>query len=177
MRFPIDFDDSEEPDIYKLTNRKVKLNDNNYSGHGGTMTLTMSFDAFNKNTDKHVTMENGQEVWICNYNNSYTPLPSTPSVPDETTDLSAVISGNKNLKNGYRRTYTVTFSDKDSNTVDWGNVDYHWNVVADFDIQQIIYENKIDLFIDDENLIGFSFLLQVVIEDITIAEIELTIAE
>lgn len=71
MRFPIDFDDSEQPDIYKLTNRKVKLSDNQYFGRGGTMIVTMSFDAFNTNDDKKVTMEDGQEVWICNYNNSY----------------------------------------------------------------------------------------------------------
>ena len=66
MRFPMDFDDSEQPDIYKLTNRKVKLSDNQYFGRGGTMVVTMSFDAFNPNNDKKVTMENGQEVWICN---------------------------------------------------------------------------------------------------------------
>lgn len=124
MRFPMDFDDSEQPDIYKLTNRKVKLSDNQYFGRGGTMIVTMSFDAFNPNDDKKVTMKNGQEVWICNYNNSHTPLPPTPSEPNETTDLRCVISGNTNLKNGYRRSYTVTFTDKDGNAVDWKDVDY-----------------------------------------------------
>ena len=103
MRFPMDFDDSEQPDIYKLTNRKVKLSDNQYFGRGGTMVVTMSFDAFNPNDDKKVTMENGQEVWICNYNNSHTPPPPTPPEPNETTDLRCVISGNTNLKNGYRQ--------------------------------------------------------------------------
>ena len=62
MRFPIDFDDSEQPDIYTLTNRKVKLSDNQYFGRGGTMIVTMSFDAFNPNNDKRVVMEDGQEV-------------------------------------------------------------------------------------------------------------------
>ena len=52
MRFPIDFEDAEKPDIYKLTNRKVNLNNNEYFGRGGTMVLTMSYDAFNADEDK-----------------------------------------------------------------------------------------------------------------------------
>ena len=177
MRFPMDFDDSEQPDIYKLTNRKVKLSDNQYFGRGGTMIVTMSFDAFNSNDDKKVTMENGQEVWICNYNNSHTPLPPTPSEPNETTDLRCVISGNANLKNGYRRTYTVAFTDKDGNPVDWHDVDYQWNIVSDFGIRRNSYDNKIDLFIDDEGLIGSSFLLQIIINDSVVTEFKIIITE
>lgn len=177
MRFPIDFDDSEQPDIYKLTNRKVKLSDNQYFGRGGTMIVTMSFDAFNLNDDKKVTMEDGQEVWICNYNNSHTPLQPTPSEPNETTDLRCVISGNANLKNGYRRTYTVAFTDKDGNPVDWHDVDYQWNIVSDFGIRRNSYDNKIDLFIDDEGLIGSSFLLQIIINDSVVTEFKIIITE
>ena len=177
MRFPIDFDDSEQPDIYKLTNRKVKLNDNNSSGHGGTMIVTMSFDAFNSNDDKKITMENGQEVWICNYNNSHTPLPSTPPSPDETTDLSAVISGNTNLRNSYKRTYTVTFTDKNGTSIDWQEVDYHWSVIADFEINQTINDNSIMVSVNDEKLIGKSFLLQIVAANKITAEIKVNIIE
>lgn len=177
MRFPIDFDDSEQPDIYKLTNRKVKLSDNQYFGRGGTMIVTMSFDAFNTNDDKKVTMEDGQEVWICNYNNSHTPLPPTPSKPDETTDLRCVISGNTNLKNGYRRTYTVTFTDKDGNPVDWQDVNYKWNVKSDFDVKQTISDNKITVSVNDENLIGGSFFVQIVVGETVLSEIKVNIVE
>lgn len=177
MRFPIDFDDSEQPDIYKLTNRKVKLSDNQYFGRGGTMIITMSFDAFNTNDDKKVTMENGQDVWICNYNNSHTHLPPTPSEPDETTDLKCMIYGNTNLKNGYKRTYTVTFTDKDGNPVDWQEVNYQWNIESDFDIKQTINDNKITVFVNDENLVGDSFFMQIILNGITISEIEINIIE
>lgn len=177
MRFPMDFDDSEQPDIYKLTNRKVKLSDNQYFGRGGTMVVTMSFDAFNPNDDKKVTMKNGQEVWICNYNNSHTPLPPTPSEPNETTDLRCVISGNTNLKNGYRRSYTATFSDKDGNAVDWKDVDYQWNVVANFDVKQTVNENKITVSVNDENLIGGSFLIGVYIGGTVVSEIKVSVIE
>lgn len=177
MRFPMDFDDSEQPDIYKLTNRKVKLSDNQYFGRGGTMVVTMSFDAFNPNDDKKVTMKNGQEVWICNYNNSHTPLPPTPSEPNETTDLRCVISGNTNLKNGYRRSYTVTFTDKDSNSIDWQKVNYQWKVVSDFEVKQTITDNKITVSVNDENLIGGSFLVQIVVGEIVLSDIKINIVE
>lgn len=177
MRFPMDFDDSEQPDIYKLTNRKVKLSDNQYFGRGGTMIVTMSFDAFNPNDDKKVTLEDGQEVWICNYNNSHTPLPPTPPEPDETTDLRCVISGNTNLKNGYQRSYTVTFTDKDGDPVDWQGVNYRWNVTSDFDVKQSVSDNKITLSVNDENLIGGSFFIQIIVNDIVLSEINVKIVE
>ena len=177
MRFPMDFDDSEQPDIYKLTNRKVKLSDNQYFGRGGTMVVTMSFDAFNPSDDKKVTMENGQEVWICNYNNSHTTLPPTPSEPNETTDLRCVISGNTNLKNGYRRSYTVTFSNKEGNSVEWQKVNYQWNVVSDFDVKQTMSENEITVSVNDENLIGGSFFVQIVIGETVLSEVKINIVE
>ena len=133
MRFPIDFEDAEKPDIYKLTNRKVNLNNNEYFGRGGTMILTMSYDAFNADEDKRVVMDNGKEVWICNYtdiSSPSTPTPPQPSTPDETADLSAVISfkGAQELKiGGNYKTLTGSFVDKDGNTTsDIGT----WKVVT-----------------------------------------------
>ena len=118
MRFSIDFEDAEQPDIYELTNRKVNLNNNEYFGRGGTMIVTMSYDAFNKDKDKRVTMDNGKEVWICDYND--TTIPSTPPQnPDETADLRAVISfkGDQELKiGGTTKTLTGSFVDLDGNT-------------------------------------------------------------
>lgn len=177
MRFPMDFDDSEQPDIYKLTNRKVKLSDNQYFGRGGTMVVTMSFDAFNTNEDKKVVMENGQEVWICNYNNSATPLPPTPSEPNKTTDLRCTISGNISLKNKYRRVYTVTFTDKDGNSVDWQEIKYQWNVRSDFDVKKTISDNKITVSVNDESLIGGSFFVQILIGETLLSEIKVNIVE
>lgn len=167
MRFPIDFEDAEQPDIYELTNRKVNLNNNEYFGRGGTMVVTMSYDAFNKDKDKRVVMENGNEVWICDYNkvntdsdSPDTPTPSTPpSNPYKTTVLNTVISGNKNLKVGFIRTYIADITDLDGNSVMWDNT-YSWNVVSDFDVKQIVNGNKIKLLVEDESLIGLSFALQ-----------------
>lgn len=180
IRFPIDFEDAEKPDIYKLTNRKVNLNNNEYFGRGGTMILTMSYDAFNADEDKRVVMDNGKEVWICNYIPISTPTPPQPSNPDETAVLNANISGNKNLKVGFSRTYTVNFTDESGNEVDWNDVNFSWNVMSDFDsglIDQTVSGNTIKLSVDDENLIGGSFILSVVMDTVTIAQIEVTITE
>ena len=181
MRFPIDFEDAEKPDIYKLTNRKVNLNNNEYFGRGGTMVLTMSYDAFNAEEDKRVVMDNGKEVWVCNYTEVSTPTPpSEPTTPDETEDLCATISGNTNLKVGFSRTYTVNFTDESGNEVDWNDVGFSWNVISDFDsglIEQTISGNAIKLSVDDENLIGGSFILSVVMDTVTLAQIEVTIME
>ena len=182
MRFPIDFEDAEKPDIYKLTNRKVNLNNNEYFGRGGTMILTMSYDAFNADEDKRVAMDNGKEVWICNYRDISNPVTSTPPQPpdtDETADLSTVISGNTNLKVGFSRTYTATLSDKDGNSLEWDDTLHGWNVISDFDVKQDVTVNKIKLFVDDESFIGNSFLLQVIKLDnnIVIGEIEITVMD
>lgn len=67
MRFSFDFDDADTPDIYKLTNRKIKLNDEEMYDRGGTMQLSFSFTEFNSDTDKKVTLPNGRTVWICDY--------------------------------------------------------------------------------------------------------------
>ena len=177
MRFPIDFEDAEKPDIYKLTNRKVNLNNNEYFGRGGTMILTMSYDAFNADEDKRVVMDNGKEVWICNYIPPTTPTPPQPSTPDETAVLNANISGTSNLRIGVTRTYTVTLSDNDGNAVQWDDAKYGWNVVSGFEVNQNVDKSKIKLFVDDDSFVGESFLLQIIqLEtDTVLKEIEIIV--
>lgn len=141
--------------------------------NSGSMGSLLSFIAdkteFNQNVDN-------QELRICDYNKE-SPLPPTPSEPNETTDLRCVISGNTNLKNGYRRTYTVTFTDKEGNSVDWQKVNYQWNVKSDFDVKQTISDNKITVSVNDESLIGGSFLVQIIVGETVLSEIKVSIVE
>lgn len=179
MRFPIDFEDAEQPDIYELTNRKVNLNNNEYFGRGGIMVVTMSFGAFNATNDKKVTLEDGKEVWICDYkevNEEPSDPTTTPENPDKLTDLRATISGNKNLKVGFSRTYTATITDIDGNAVEWDNT-YSWNVISDFEVGQEVNSYKIKLIIEDEELIDSSFILQVIQNNAVVAELEITVVE
>lgn len=174
-RFPIDIDGVEPPDVYELTNRKILLADNRSFGRGGILTWILSFSEFNHETDKKITLENGTQVWICDYIPPSTLLP--PS--DETTILNATITGNTNLKVGFSRTYTAILSDIDGNAVEWDDMLYGWNVVSDFSVEQNVTENKIKLFVEDENLIGSSFLLQIIKldDDTVVSEVEITVCD
>lgn len=174
MRFAIDLDDAEQPDIYRLTNKKVNLNNNIYFGRGGTMVLTMSYDSFNNDKDKIINF-NDKNVWICDY--SYSPSPQPPP-PNETSVLNASINGKDELKIGIPRTYTVKFTNQ--NGAEITDVDFTWNVVSDFYIKQEVYKNKIELYVDDEDMISSSFLLQIlnaknnsVLSEINISIIEI----
>ena len=139
------------------------------------------YPSFNAEDYNLVVIDNGKEVWVCNYTEvSPTTPPSEPTTPDETEDLSATISGNTNLKVGFSRTYTVNFTDESGNEVDWNDVGFSWNVISDFDsglIEQTISGNAIKLSVDDENLIGGSFILSVVMDTVTLAQIEVTVAD
>lgn len=149
----------------------ITQNDTTASNYGkGICNITVTQDVRREDKDR-------PDLGICDYIDPSSPLPPTPSEPNETTDLRCVISGNANLKNGYRRTYTVAFTDKDGNPVDWHDVDYQWNIVSDFGIRRNSYDNKIDLFIDDEGLIGSSFLLQIIINDSVVTEFKIIITE
>ena len=137
---------------------------------GSLLSFIADKTEFNPNDDN-------QELRICDYNKNTTPLPPTPSIPNETTDLRCVISGNTNLKIGYRRTYTVTFTDKDGNSVDWQNVNYQWNVKSDFDVERTINDNEITVSVNDENIIGGSFFVQIHISEIMLSEIKVNVVE
>lgn len=177
MRFAVDFEDSEEPDIYRLTNRKVNLNNELYFDRGGTMSVTLTFSEFNKDTDKQVLLDDGRKIWICDYKEPSTPTPPTPSEPNKTTDLSATISGRTDLKVGYERTYTVNFTDKSGDVVDWNDVEFSWEIDSEFSVGRHVDGNKITLLVNDESLIGLSFLLCVYIDGVVIGQIEITIID
>lgn len=141
-----------------------------HGNHGGTLSLIADKTEFNPNKDN-------QELRICDYIDPSSPLPPTPPEPDETTDLRCVISGNTNLKNGYRRSYSVTFTDTNGNAVDWKNVDYKWKIISDFDVKQTFIDNKITVSVNDENLIGGSFLVQIVVGESVLSEVKVNIME
>ena len=141
-----------------------------HGNHGGTLSLIADKTELNTNKDN-------QELGICDYIDPSYPLPPQPSEPDETTDLRCTITGNTNLKNGYRRTYTVVFTDEDGNPVDWKSANYQWNVQSDFDVKYTISANKITVSVNDENLIGDSFFVSVYIGKIVLSEIKVNIVE
>lgn len=89
---------------------------------------------------------------------------SDPDVPTPPTPTgTATITGTYyTLRAMYKRNYTVTFSDKDGNDVDWNTVNFQWNIVADFPVNQTTVDNKITVSVNNEDLIGQSFVLSVI---------------
>ncbi len=149
----------------------ITQNDTTASNYGkGICNITVTQDVRREDKDR-------PDLGICDYIDPSSPLPPTPPEPNETTDLRCVISGNTNLKNGYRRSYTVTFSDKDGNVIDWQNINFIWNIVNNSGLITNAYENKIDIFLDNEDLIGSSFLLQVIVAGEILAESKIIIIE
>ena len=129
---------------------------------------------FRHNSEKKLKYRNYIDVGS-DSNNTDSPTPP-PENPDEMTDLSATISGNKNLKVGFSRTYTATIVDVDGNAVEWDNT-YSWNVASDFEIGQEIDGNTIKLLVEDEDCVDGLILLQAIRNNTVVAEIEITVVE
>ena len=132
--------------------------------HGGILSFIADKDELNLEVDR-------PDLGLCDYK----PPRPLPPEPDETTDLSAVISGNNKLKCGFDRDYSVEFVD--SNKEIHTDVEFTWNIVSDFDVSQKIDGNIITLFVDDENCIGSSFLLQVIVGESVLSEIIIDVIE
>lgn len=170
----IDMKPSNPTKVFKIT----RSDDVIYNASGLGYLLSFIADKTEFNPDK-----DNQELRICDYidiSNPSTPTPPSPSNPDETTVLiSAAIQGRKELICGYERTYTAIFSDKDGNSIDWDEAKYGWNAVSDFDVEQSVNGNKIELYVEDEELIGSSFLLQIIklVDRSIISEIEIAVVD
>ena len=144
-----------------------------YGSHGGVLSIIADKTELNTNTDR-------PDLRLCDYiEEPSTPTPPQPSEPDKTTDLTATISGNKELKVGFSRTYTVALADSETGeSVDWNDAEFEWNIVADFNMNQSVSENKITVSVGDgEDLIGSSFILQCLVDDVVIGQISVNIVE
>lgn len=132
--------------------------------HGGILSFIADKDELNLKVDR-------PDLGICDYK----PPRPLPPKPNETTDLSAIIHGNNKLKNGFKREYSVDFRNAKGEKV--ADVSFSWNIVADFTIEQEINEDTIILFVDNEDYIGSSFLLQVIVNDAIQSEITIDVIE
>lgn len=167
-RFVVDFEGNYPPDTYRLTGKKGFISDYRYFNKGGVFTITLSYEQFNKVTDKLVKLENNTEVWICDYKS---PTTSTlPPLEPDNPSTSVTITGGDTLRYGRAKTWTVTFSDSENQP------SFTWNVKSDFKITQNITDNKIQLKCTDDKAIDCTFTLQVLDNESNIlSEITITI--
>lgn len=152
----------------------TRPDDISYSyGEQGVLNIIFTQDQYRSESDKLVDLEDGSQVWICDY---HSPVPSPePPAPDETTDLSAVITGGNTLRCGRAKTWTVAFTDRNGNEIN--DCDFRWSIISDHAITQNINDQKIQLKVDDEQLIDCSFILSVSVGDAVVAETTITIVD
>ena len=149
-------------------------------GKKGVLNIIFTQTQYNPDEDKLVTLEDGTQTWICNYIPISSPTPPT-SNPNETADLSAEITFKGDLQCGYWNVYTVNFTDKNGNAVDWNTANFTWNVVStcgiENDIEQYRQDNKIRLKIDDDTYVGEKFTLQCVIGESVVGSVDIKVIE
>ena len=162
-----------DKNVNKPTCYKVTQNDNSAYNYGkGLCCITVTEAQLSAN-DKLVTLPDGSQVWICDY---HSPASSPePQAPDETTDLSAVISGGNTLRCGRAKSWIVAFLDQNGNEIMDQN--FQWKVDSEYAIKQVIDGQKIQLKVDDEQLIDCSFLLAVITDKNVVAKVEITIID
>lgn len=122
--------------------------------HGGILSFILSRSEYNPNTDN-------QELGVCDY----IPLKEKHRIKPKPTLPLSIITGKRVLKCGYERKYTVEFKDYDGNILDWKNLDFRWDIRANFDVKYMVSDNTIVLSVDDEMLIGKSLVLKVIDSD------------
>lgn len=119
--------------VKKPTCYKVTQNDTSSYNYGkGLCCVTVSEAQLNPETDKLVTLLDGTQVWICNYEKPSTTLsPSSP--PDETT-ISKVMkiecSSLEIKPTGRPKTLKAVIYDHDTGDV-VPNISYSWNVQSE----------------------------------------------
>ncbi len=163
-KFFID-NNKEDPTAYLLANTGNVAD--TYNGHGITHWIVEEC--------AYTASEDDLKYGVCDYISPTTP----PENDDETTILSSTItgtiSGNKNLKVGFERTYTANLVDEDGNVVEWSN-DFSWNIASEFEVISTIDENKITLMVEDEDLVEEKFRLEILHGEKSIGEFIITIA-
>lgn len=162
-KFFID-NNKEDPTAYLLANTGNVAD--TYNGHGITHWIVEEC--------AYTASEDDLKYGVCDYISPTTP----PEEDDKTTILSGTItgtiSGNKNLKVGFSRTYTANLIDEDGNTVEWSD-EFRWNIVGDFEVGLTENGNQIELLVDDEDLVDSTFFLQILNGDSVITRVEITV--
>lgn len=137
----------------------------NFGEHGGILSFIADKTELDPSKDN-------QELGICDY---IPPVASPENdKPTILSEITGTISGNKNLKVGFERTYTASLVDKDGNTVEWSE-DFSWNVVSLIGVNVNTVGNKAKILVEDDNLVDEKFKLQIINGKTLISEIVVNI--
>lgn len=162
-KFFID-NNKEDPTAYLLANTGNVAD--TYNGHGITHWIVEEC--------AYTASEDDLKYGVCDYIS-----PTTPPEEDDKTTISSgtitgTISGNKNLKVGFARTYIANLVDEDGNAVEWSN-EFSWNIMGDFEVGLTENGGTVTLLVDDEDLVDEMFKLILCQGDKILDEIVVTI--
>ena len=162
-KFFID-NNKEDPTAYLLANTGNVAD--TYNGHGITHWIVEEC--------AYTASEDDLKYGVCDYISPTT----TPEEDDKTTILSGAItgtiSGNKNLKVGFSRTYTASLVDEDGNVVEWSD-EIKWNIVSNFAVGLTENNGTVTLLVDDEDFVDEMFKITLCQGDKILDEIVITI--
>ena len=175
MRFVLD-ELLECPDVYRITNRKLALNNYNIFGRGGTITLTMTIDGFNADEDRYVIVDTdtGTKGWICNYGE----LEQPGVKPEET--IRYDIYGLDSLAIGAKKKFMATFENEKGEDISDSIKNYRMEIRSSATIE--IYDG-IDEFskyirpTNDKRNVGKTIYINVLIDNNIVAQKEVAITE
>lgn len=176
MRFPIDFDDLERPEVYQLTNRRVLLRDNSYFGRGGLMDITLSYNEFNITKDKKVKLLNNKEVWICDYIAPDTTESNQSEILSNEYKITYV--GQPTIRYGGRaKTFKIVITDENGDIIQkdvtWKIKNYCDGINVTEDTNELI-QIKIA---DDDSMLSHTFTLEAFVNDELVASLDITIVD
>lgn len=123
-------------------------------GEKGVLNIIFTQTQYNQDKDKLITLEDGTQVWICNYIPITTPTPPQPSTPDETTDLWNMKIDCPNIEikpTGYPKTLTATLYNTKTGEI-IPDIVYEWNVQSSISeyLSYTINENILKLSLSKE---------------------------
>lgn len=119
--------------------------------HGGILSFIADKDELNLEVDR-------PDLGLCNY----IAKENDSNISSDETVISS-ISGEPELRISRYHTYTVKFTDSNKNILE--DVSFTWNIISDFPLESQISGNEIQIKVDDENYVGFTFKLQVIVDD------------
>ena len=150
----IDMKPTNPTKVFKITRSDDVIY--NSSEMGYILSFIADKTEFNKDTDN-------QELRICDYIEPSTSLPPQPSLPDETTDLSAICQGNISCKGnksiiagGNAKIFSFTPTDKYGNQIAYTN--FTWDLSVDDRFKKCVSatiseDNKCRIKVSYDNLI------------------------
>lgn len=155
VKFFID-NNKENPTAYELTGTGNVPD--TYDGHGITSWIVKEC--------AYTASELDLKYGVCNYKTNEEV--SKQCINKDTALPSAIITGNGELKTGFSRTYIAEYDGK-------GLHKSGWNIVSNFDVSKTINGDKIELYVNDVNCIGSSFLLQFTLDNAVVAEMRIVV--